>query len=92
MKPKTIIFDGIFEKRFHKYLQGLTKKQKASLKNRLTIFKENIFDKRLKTHHLKGNLKEFYAFSISYSHRIVFKIVEPDSVYFIEIGDHDDCY
>ncbi len=42
------------------------------------------------THH--GNLKEYYAFSISYSDRIVFKIIEDNSVYFIEIGRHDVCY
>ena len=62
------------------------------LRKCLAIFKENVFDKRLKTHRLKGNLKEYYAFSISYSDRIVFKIIDDDSVYFIEIGSHDVCY
>jgi mRNA-degrading endonuclease YafQ of YafQ-DinJ toxin-antitoxin module len=53
---------------------------------------DSVFDKRLKTHRLKGNLKNYYAFSINYSNRIVFKIIEEDSVYFIEIGSHDECY
>jgi len=92
MKPKSIYFDSVFEKHWHKYLTGLTEKQKAQLRERLTIFKEDVFDKRLKTHRLKGNLKEYYAFSISYSHRIVFKIIEDNSVYFIEVGSHDVCY
>jgi hypothetical protein len=42
----------------------IPKQEYNLLKNRLTIFKDDIFDKRLKTHHLKGNLKEYYAFSI----------------------------
>jgi len=92
MKPKSIHFDGTFEKHWHKYLDGLTEKQKKRLKKRLAIFREDIFDKRLKTHRLKGNLKEYYAFSISYSDRIVFKIVEERVVYFIEVGSHDVCY
>ena len=92
MKPKSITFDHVFEKRWHKYLKELTEKQKDRLRERLTLFKEDIFDKRLKTHRLKGNLKEYYAFSISYSDRIVFRILEDEAVYFIEIGDHDTCY
>ncbi len=92
MKPKSIHFDSTFEKHWKKYLLGLTEKQKEYLRNRLSIFKEDIFDKRLKTHRLKGNLKEYYAFSVSYSNRIVFKIIEDNSVYFIEIGSHDECY
>ena len=82
MKLKSIHFDSVFEKRWHKYLTGLTEKQKEQLRERLSIFKEDVFDKRLKTHRLKGNLKEYYAFSISYSDRIVFK----------EVGSHDVCY
>jgi mRNA-degrading endonuclease YafQ of YafQ-DinJ toxin-antitoxin module len=92
MKPKSILFDSVFEKHWHKYLTGLSEKQKGHLRERLAIFKEDVFDKRLKTHRLKGHLKEYYAFSISYSDRIVFKIIDDDSVYFIEIGSHDVCY
>ena len=55
-------------------------------------FKEDVFDKRLKTHHLKGNLKEYYAFSISYSDRIVFRLLDDEEILFIEIGSHDICY
>ena len=92
MKPKSITFDRVFEKHWNKYLKGLTEKQKDQLRERLAFFKEDVFDKRLKTHRLKGNLKEYYAFSISYSDRIVFRILEDDAVYFIEIGGHDVCY
>lgn len=60
MKPKSIQYDSVFEKRWHKYLTGLTEKQKVQLKERLTIFKEDIFDKRLKTHRLKGNLNKLF--------------------------------
>jgi mRNA-degrading endonuclease YafQ of YafQ-DinJ toxin-antitoxin module len=92
MKPKYISFDASFEKRFKKYKGQLTNTEREKLKKRLEIFKENIFDERLKTHKLKGNLKDYYAFSISYSDRIVFKILNNEGVYFIEIGGHDICY
>lgn len=92
MKPKLILFDSVFEKHWRKYLAKLTARQKEQMRERLAIFKEDVFDKRLKTHRLKGNLKEYYAFSISHSDRIVFQIIEDNSVYFIEIGSHDVCY
>lgn len=70
LKPSTIRFDATFEKQWQKYLRRLTAKEKQQLRDRLTLFKEDIFDSRLKTHHLKGNLKQYYAFSISYSDRM----------------------
>ncbi len=49
----------------------------------------NCFDPRLKTHKLKGRWSEHWAFSISYSHRVVFVFMGNGTVGFIEIGDHD---
>ena len=92
MKPRAIRHDATFEKQWAKYLKKLTEKEKEQLKDRLVIFKEDVFDRRLKTHHLKGNLKEYYAFSLSYSDRIVFKLLDNEEILFIEIGSHDFCY
>ena len=72
--------------------EKLSAREKEQLKERLSIFKEDTSDKRLKTHRLKGNLKEYYAFSISYSDRIVFRHLEDEEVLFIQIGSHDVCY
>lgn len=92
MQPKLIRFDAGFEKQWDKYLKKLTAREKEQLKDRLLIFRGDIFDKRLKTHRLKGNLKEYYAFSISYSHRIVFRLLDEEEILFIDIGSHDVCY
>lgn len=92
MKPKAIRYDSTFEKQWLKYLKKLTAKEKEQLKELLSIFREDVFDKRLKTHHLKGNLKEYYAFSISHSDRIVFRLLDDKEIIFIEIGSHDICY
>lgn len=92
MKPKYISYDPSFEKHFNKYKKHLTDTEKERLKKTFGILKEDIFDKRLKTHKLKGNLKDYHAFSISYSDRIVFRILEDGGIYFIEIGGHDVCY
>jgi mRNA-degrading endonuclease YafQ of YafQ-DinJ toxin-antitoxin module len=92
MKPKTIRLDATFEKHWLKYLNKLSDKEKENLKTRLAMFKEDVFDKRLKTHRLKGNLKEYYSFSITYSDRIVFRLLDDSEILFIEVGSHDICY
>ncbi|MBI4651506.1 type II toxin-antitoxin system YafQ family toxin [Candidatus Desantisbacteria bacterium] len=92
MKPKYFRYDAAFEKKFEKYKNQITDSERQKLKKRFEIFKENIFDKRLKTHKLKGELSNYYSFSINYSDRIVFKILDDEGIYFIEIGSHDICY
>ncbi len=52
------------------------------------IFVNNPFDKRLRTHKLKGKLEDFWSFSVSYTYRIVFEFVKKDEAIFYDIGDH----
>lgn len=92
MKVKNILFDSQFEKLFEKYKYKLTLKQKENLKEKLKIFKEDIFDDSLKTHKLSWKLKDYYSFRISYKDRIRFKILDDGDVFFYYIWDHDDVY
>jgi len=92
MKVKKIVYDPPYEKKFQKYKKKLSEKELENLREKFTIFKDDIFDSRLKTHKLKGNLKEYYACSITYSDRLVFKILDEETVYLIDIGDHDTVY
>ncbi len=92
MKPKSILFDAAFDRKFKKYIVGLSDSQRERFKQKMKLFKEDIFAPGLKTHKLKGNLSDYYAISISYSERLVFKILDDGSVYLIEIGPHDICY
>ena len=59
---------------------------------KLNIFKENPFDSQLKTHKLKGKLKDLFSFSIDYDCRIIFSFYENDKVIFEDIGTHDEVY
>ena len=85
---KKIVFDASFEKDLKKYKNRSTDKKIKQLKERLLIFKEDPFDARLRTHKLKGNLKDYWSFSIGYSDRILFRFLDSETVFFIDIGDH----
>jgi mRNA-degrading endonuclease YafQ of YafQ-DinJ toxin-antitoxin module len=92
MKPKYFLADKTFDKTFNKHKNALGETDRRKLKKQFEIFKEDIFDKRLRTHKLKGALSEYYAFSISYSDRIVFKVLEDGGVFLADIGSHDEVY
>ena len=86
---KKIVFDASFEKSFEKYKNKLSDKKTGQLKKKLLIFKKDPFDKKLKTHKLKGNLKNYWSFSVSCSDRILFRFVDDETVFFIDIGNHN---
>ena len=61
---------------------------KEKAKKKEEIFRKDPFDSRLKTHKLKGRLNEFWAFSIDFRYRIIFKFQNKDIVKFYTVGDH----
>ncbi len=84
MKIKNIYYSSYFEKSFKAL--PLDVKKRAIKKE--TIFRENCFDKHLKTHKLKGKFENYWAFSISYSYRILFEFNDKNEVGFIDVGTH----
>lgn len=85
---RKIVFDASFEKSFKNYKKRLPEKKLDKLKERIVIFESDPFDPRLKTHKLKGNLRDYWSFSVSYSDRILFRFLDNETVFFIDIGDH----
>ena len=84
MQIKIINYSPHFEKAF-KSLPHTIKKQAIEKEK---IFRINCFDESLKTHKLKGKLKNIWAFSISHSYRILFDFDENNDIGFIDIGTH----
>jgi len=84
MKMIDISYTSKFEKNFKRL--DLTVKSK--IKQRVEIFQTDPHDPRLKTHKLSGQLKDYYAFSINHSYRILFIFESSNSVTFIDVGTH----
>ena len=91
-KPKYLLQDKTFRRTFSKYRNGLSETDRSKLRKRFELFRENVFDNRLRTHKLKGVLSDYYAFSISYSDRIVFRLLDDGGVLLVDIGSHDEVY
>ncbi len=75
MKVNNILFDNSFEKKFQKYKERITPKQRKDLSDKLEIFIQDIFSESLKNNKLSGWLKDYYSFRISYKDRLKFKLL-----------------
>lgn len=47
---------------------------------------------KLKTHKLKGELSEKYAFSLDWQTRVVFELTDESTILLVDIGTHDQVY
>ena len=82
-------------KRFDKKIVKLSQKEFSKFKERITLFRKNKNHALLKTHKLKGELKNFSAFSVTGDIRIIFQEeVFNDKVQITlrDVGTHSDVY
>jgi mRNA interferase YafQ len=80
-------FKRIYQKKI-KYNVDLKKK----FWDAMELFSKTPFDRRLRTHKLSGKLEGFWAFSVTYDCRVIFKFLNGDEVLLIDIGGHVEVY
>lgn len=78
-----------YTSRFIKELKKLDKEKQKLAIQRESYFRKDPFDSRLKTHKLTGKLQGYWAFSITYSDRVLFRFIHKNEVIFYKIGSHD---
>ena len=65
---------------------------KIKFKEKLELLQENIYHPFLKTHKLGGKLQDYMAFSVDYNIRVLFQLIDTNTVLLIDIGSHDVIY
>lgn len=78
----------IYSPRFKREYEGLQIFLKSRAEKQEKIFRVDPFDVRLKTHKLKGRLREFWAFSVDYRYRIIFEFEGRNKATFHAVDDH----
>lgn len=58
----------------------------------VNLFIESPFHPLLRTHKLRGKLKECYSFTVAYDLRIVFYFEDAEQAVFIAFRTHDEVY
>ncbi|MGB5772032.1 MAG: type II toxin-antitoxin system mRNA interferase toxin, RelE/StbE family [Crocosphaera sp.] len=83
---------------FVREAKKLVKKQPSmaqNLQNTLDLLSQDPFHPRLRTHKLKGDLKDSWSCNAGYDLRIIFAFVEYDkkrAILLESIGTHDEVY
>lgn len=78
-----------FTPSFLRQLKKLPKALQQESVEKINLFKQDEKHPMLKTHKLKGRLKNRYSFSVNYQTRIVFKYIDKNTVVLLAVGDHD---
>ncbi len=78
-----------YTSRFIKDLKKLSKEKQKLAIVREKYFRKNPFDSRLKTHKLSGKLQGYWAFSLTFSDRVLLRFIKKEEVIFYKIGSHD---
>ncbi len=89
------MIEVVWDEKFVKSLKKWGKKHSdmmSRFEKALSLFTENPFHPSLKTHSLTGNLKGYWAFSITYEYRLIFRFLSEDKALLIDIGTHDEVY
>ena len=83
--------DIFLTSKFKKAYKRLPKQIKEKAKERGEIFRQDPFSLILETHRLHGKYKNYWAFSINKSYRIMFQFLDATrtKVAFINVGIHE---
>ena len=73
---------------FEKDFIFLPKTIRQKVERKIKLFEENCFYPSLKTHKLKGILKDFWSFSIDKNYRVIFRFLHQKEVIYYRIGSH----
>lgn len=83
--------------RASKRFVGRDGRRQRCIKETLRRMEENVFDPRLRTHRLTGDLAGHYSSSCGYDCRIVFRIerdpkTRRECIILADVGTHDEVY
>ncbi len=68
------------------------KKLVSKVEKQVALFESNPKHPSLRIHKLSGNLNNIWSLSINKSHRMVYKLIDKETAYFVDIGTHDEIY
>ena len=88
----SIVWNEKFVSRYKKWAKRHPN-LKEVFKEKLTLFEKEPFHSSLKTHSLRGQLKDVWSIRINYEHRLTFIFdAENTKAILINIGTHDEVY
>lgn len=82
----------LLHKNFEQKYQKLRPNEKQKFKERRDIFQQNPLHPILKNHPLKGKYIGYRSINITGDLRVVYKLLDKDTVLFADIDTHSNLY
>ena len=82
----------IFHKNFERKYKKLPKNLKLKTKERNSLFMIDQYNPVLNNHALHGKYLGYRSFNITGDMRLIYKLLNKDTVLFSDIGTHSDLY
>lgn len=79
----------IYSSRFLRSLKKASPELRKKIDERMVLFKQYPSHATLHVHRLTGSLSGYSAFSVTHNFRVIFKYVDPHSVWIETSGNHD---
>lgn len=73
-------------------IQRKDRKLANRIEKQIVLFEENPKHPSLRTHKLAGTIDNMWSISITMSIRMVYVLLDRNSVIFVKIGTHDEVY
>lgn len=86
-----VAYSPSFHRSFKRIIKNNSTRQ-VLFEDKISLFIITPFHPQLKTHKLKGALKDFYSFTIEYNLRVIFYFISDTEVVLEDIGSHDEVY
>lgn len=77
-----------YTQKFLREYKKVDKRIKAKAEKQEKLFRHDPHSSVLKTHKLKGELADFWSFSVDFSYRIIFEFKDEKTAIFHSIGNH----
>lgn len=77
-----------YSREFLKSLENLPGFIQKKAERKDYVFRENAFHASLKTHKLRGKLKNYYSYSVDKNCRVLFRFENKNKVIYFDIGAH----
>lgn len=68
------------------------RKLAQKIQKQIVLFESNPKHPSLRLHKLSGTLDNMWSLSVTLSIRMVFRLIDKETAYFVDIGTHDEVY
>jgi addiction module RelE/StbE family toxin len=86
-----ITFDPSFKKSFHKRIAN-NLKLSEKFDERTRLFSKENRNPIIRDHQLTGNMRHYRSFSITGDIRVIYRVIDDNTVAFVDIGTHNQVY